>query len=143
MVLTKNRSLSGGPRAGVVPLFGRYLVAGLGSFAADFSVFTLLTHGASLDPLISHLLSRPLGGLTCFYLNRTWTFRSSGPIAAQLVRFWAVFGASLALTEGLLALFCKGIGIPAVAAKALAEAIAVAFNFLALWHWTFAWRSEA
>ena len=139
MVLTRERVPSDGPWTmfQMAPAFVRYLVAGLGSFVTDFSVFTLLAVPAGVDPLIAHLVSRPLGGLTCFYLNRTWTFRSSGPVPIQMARFWCVFGVSLALTEGLLALFCKGIGLPPVPGKALAEGIALTLNFLALKHWTF------
>jgi len=144
MVLTKQRAHSHSPWAffRMVPVFPRYLLAGLGSFLADFSVFGLLTGAAGVDPLIAHLVSRPLGGVTCFYLNRTWTFRSTGPVSIQLVRFWCVFGVSLALTEGLLAVFCKWMGLPPIPGKGLAEAIALVFNFLALKHWTFGWSQE-
>lgn len=120
-----------------IPPFFRYLVVGLASFATDFSIYAGLTGPARLDPLVAHLVSRPVGGLVCFALNRAWTFRASGAVVPQLARFWGVFGASLALTEGLLAVFSRGIGLPPVPAKALAEGIAVVFNFLALKHWTF------
>ncbi len=124
------------------PLFVRYLAAGLGSLVTDFSVFTLLTGVAGLDPLIAHLVSRPLGGLACFFLNRSWTFRSSGRVGGQLLRFACVFGVSLLLTEALLALFCRGFELAPLPGKALAEALVVLFNFIALKHWTFRWRRE-
>lgn len=120
-----------------IPAFPRYLLVGLASFATDFSIYASLTGAFGVDPLIAHLVSRPLGGLTCFFLNRAWTFRAGGYVVPQLARFWVVFGASLLLTEGLLALFYRGVGLPAIPAKALAEGIAVVFNFLALKHWTF------
>lgn len=118
-------------------LFARYLAVGLASFGVDVSAFAALVSGAGMDPLVAHLVSRPLGGLTCFVLHRAFTFGATGPVARQLTRFACVFGASLALTEGLLALFTRGIGMPAVAGKVLAEGIAVLFNFLALRHFTF------
>lgn len=119
------------------PLLFAYLLAGLGSVTTDFSVFTLLCGAFDATPLGAHLVSRPLGGLACFLLNRRFTFRSAGPLAPEFVRFWCVFGASLALTSGLIALFCGALGLPPLPGKALAEALAVVFNFLALSHWTF------
>ncbi len=120
-----------------IPPFLRYLMVGVASFATDFSVYGALTGAARVDPLIAHLVSRPLGALTCFFLNRAWTFRAAGRVVPQLAKFWVVFGASLALTEGLLALFHRGAGLPPIPAKGLAEGIAVVFNFLALKHFAF------
>lgn len=119
------------------PIFARYLVAGTGSFVADFSVFAVLTGRMALAPLAAHAISRPLGGLACFFLNRTYTFRSTGPLAGEFARFWCVFGASLVLTSGLIALLCGLVGLPPLAGKGLAETIAVAFNFLALGRFAF------
>ncbi len=128
-------SLAAAPVA--LPPFARYLVAGLGAFAVDFSVFAALTGGARIDPLIAHLASRPLGGIACLVLNRWWTFGSTGRVASDFARFACVFGASLALTEGLLALFLAAVGLPALVGKALAEGLVVGFNFLALRHFAF------
>ncbi len=118
--------------------FPRYCAAGVLSAAVDFSVYKALIALAHMDPVAAHaFISRPLGGITCFTLNRAWTFRSRGSIPPQFLRFWCVFGVSLLLTAGLLALFAKGLGMWPVPAKALAEALAFVFNFLALKHWTF------
>jgi putative flippase GtrA len=119
--------------------FARYLLAGVASFTVDFSLYTLLATALGADPLLANAISRPVGGLTCFFINRSWTFNAAGrnPFPLQILRFWCVFGASLLLTEGLIALFCKGWGLSAVPGKALAETIAVGFNFMALKYWTF------
>jgi len=116
----------------------RYLLAGTVSFAVDFSVFATLSR-LGVDPLIVNLLSRPLGGLTCFLVNRMWTFRATGrgPAALQFTKFCCVFGISLVLSEGLVALFVRGFGISPTPAKAVAEALVLVFNFLSLKHWTF------
>lgn len=119
--------------------FGRYLAVGVLSAAADFSVFSLLTRQRKLHPLASHSISRPLGGLVCFFLNKYWTFSQGekGALAGQFVRFWCVFAMSLGISTVLLWLFLKLFpSIPEIA-KACAEAIVVAFNFLCLKYWTF------
>ena len=130
------------PPARRYPLLAVYLLAGLGSLVTDFSVFTLLTETTDMSPVGAHVISRPLGAVTCFLLNRRFTFRSAGPLAPEFVRFWCVFGVSLALTSGLIALLCGPFDLEPVPGKALAEAIVVVFNFLALKHWTFR-RSHA
>ncbi len=117
--------------------FARYLVCGLGSFATDFSIFALLTRSGGIDPLVAHLVSRPLGALTCYLLNRRFTFRSTDPIPGELLRFVAVFFASLLLTEGLLAIFCKVLRLDPLVGKVLAETAAVLFNFTAFRQWAF------
>jgi putative flippase GtrA len=121
-----------------IPLI-TYLLLGTCSFAVDFSVYFGLAIGEGLDPLIANLVSRPMGGMTCFLLNRRFTFRAidASPLKVQMIRFWCVWGLSMALTEGLLALFVKGLHFSPGPGKALAEAIALLFNFLALKHWTF------
>jgi putative flippase GtrA len=116
---------------------GRYLISGVCSAGVDFLLFSVLVVWR-IDPLIAHLVSRPTGGVTCFFLNRYWTFRArEGAFSGQFVRFWCVFAMSLLLTEGLLALFLRGLGLPPLAGKALAEAIAIGFNFTTLKLWTF------
>jgi putative flippase GtrA len=119
--------------------FVRYSLAGCGSLVVDFSVFALLTMAFHVEAVRSHMVSRPLGGLTCYLLNRHFTFQAVGRGSAhqQFVRFWCVFFFSLGLTAGLLALFVKALGMPDLLGKALAEGIAFVFNFLALKHWTF------
>lgn len=120
-----------------LPVFARYLLAGVGSFVADFAAFLALTAGAHVDPLLAHLVSRPLGGVTSYCLNRRWTFGSTRRVAPEFARFACVFGASLALTEALLALFCRGLGLRPGLGKVLAELTALSVNFLALRHWAF------
>ncbi len=121
------------------PEFLRYLLVGLASFAADYSVFLLLLDVFRLDEIPSHWISRPIGGVVCFLTNRRWTFHAGdrGSVRAQFVRFWCVWGMSFALTTGLLALFSKVVGLPPEAAKLLAEGLAIIFNFLCLRFWTF------
>jgi putative flippase GtrA len=126
-----------------VPTFVRYLSSGVASFVTDFSIYSLLAVLGGVDPLIAHVISRPLGGVTCYVANRTWTFRSTGRVPGEFARFWCVFLASLVLTEGLLALFCKILTFGPIAGKVLAEALAIVFNYFALKHWTFRERSKA
>ena len=117
--------------------FLRYGAAGIGSFVVDLAVFVALVEGGGTDPLWAHAVSRPLGGVACWWLNRRFTFRSTGRVPGELLRFAVVFGVSFALTEGLLALFCRGLALAPLVGKLLAEGIAFLFNFFALRRFTY------
>lgn len=121
----------------------RYSLAGLGSLAVDGLAFAALVHGAGFGPVAAHAVSRPLGGITCWWLNRRFTFRSRGAVPGELLRFIAVFAASFALSAGLLALLCGPAALPPLAGKALAEGLVFLFNFFALKHFTYRGKPHA
>jgi putative flippase GtrA len=116
-----------------------YGAAGVVAALVDLSVFSGLTVTRVLDPLVANLISRTLGGCTCFFLNKVITFRQGlrHRLAAQMTRFWGVFGLSLALSELLLAFLIRGAGLPDVPAKLLTEACLFFLNFALLRSWAF------
>jgi putative flippase GtrA len=122
-----------------VRYFVKYSLAGVVSAAVDIGTYTLLTLGNEEHPLTANLVSRSLGGLVCFYLNKYWTFGNKGRShdLIQFGRFWIIFGVSLGLSEALLWLIYDVIGMTAVPSKLLVEGILVLFNFAALRHWAF------
>jgi len=117
----------------------RYATVGLGAAVTDLSLYALLTHGLGVHPLIANLISRPIGGMVSFTLNKVWTFRARGraPLPVQLTRFWCVFGASYALSEGLLFLLHSLAHLGPMPAKIAAEALVGVFNFTMQRQWTF------
>src|SRR5688572_2765965 len=68
----------------------RYLLAGIVPLSVDFSICTVLHDLAGAHALIANIASRPLGGVTCFLVNRYWTFRAAGRGGAgfQFTKFW-------------------------------------------------------
>ena len=109
----------------------------------DGLAFVALVHAAGFGPIAAHGVSRPLGGLACWWLNRCFTFRSTGAVPGELLRFVAVFVCSFALSAGMLALFCGPAALPTLAGKALAEGLTFLFNFFALKHFTFRGKPHA
>ena len=89
--------------------------------------------------LHTNCISRPLGGLVCFYANKHWTFGNRGRhrTSTQFIRFWCVFLMSLGLSEALIWLAHDVLEVGPRASKLSAEAICVAFNYLCLRLWTF------
>ena len=119
--------------------FSIYLIVGLIAATVDFGVYYLLATRLDIEPLIVNLVSRPLGGLVCFYLNKRWTFRNRGSksLSAQQIRFWCVFLMSLGLTEVLIGFFHHVLRFHEMVAKLASEAVAVIFNYVCLKFWTF------
>lgn len=119
-----------------------YGLVGLASLATDFLIYNLMLWGladfeTTKASLIAHGVSRPIGGLVCFYLNKIWTFqsRNRGSTRVQLVRFWCIFGMSTVLTGFLIWLSVSTLG-PRFA-KLAAEGVAVIFNYLTMRFWAF------
>ncbi len=120
--------------------FALYLLVAPASMLADLSVYWgLISIFDGFDPVLAHLVSRPVGGLVCFFLNKHVTFRNAGKASAtrQMAKFWVVFGTSYLLSTGLLAFFVHVLSFGDFYAKLSAEAICVLFNYASLRFWTF------
>jgi len=127
-------------RRSTLASFAFYLLVAPASMVADLSVYwSLISVSDGLDPVLAHLVSRPVGGLVCFFLNKHVTFLNMGRTSAarQMAKFWVVFGASYLLSTGLLALFVRVLNMDDLPAKLTAEATCVLFNYLSLRFWTF------
>ncbi|NNF06387.1 MAG: GtrA family protein, partial [Candidatus Eisenbacteria bacterium] len=78
------------------------------------------------------------GGLACFLVNRRFTFPpGKGAVALQFSRFWVVFFVSMLLSELLLGVFHRGLGLDSLTGKLLSEGMLLVFNFLGLRHWVY------
>ena len=109
-----------------------YGAAGLVAAAVDFSAFWLLTSGCSLDPLIANLISRTLGGCTCFILNKVWTFEDRSRGGEAMLRGLAfAFAAAISLGIATGAIWLAAKALPAIVAKVLADLCAFAWTYAA------------
>jgi putative flippase GtrA len=117
----------------------RYYTVGACAAASDFSIYLILARAVGLSPLVANLVSRPVGGLVGFVLNRLWTFRRRRSLGAgtQFARFWLVWAVSFCLSESLVAVFYNLLGLGVLSTKICAEAIAGVLTFLLQRHWTF------
>jgi putative flippase GtrA len=117
--------------------FIRYAIVGLSGYVVSISVFAALYHLAGASYWLA-----ATGAFCCalannFLWNRYWTFRaSSGHIGFQAGRFIvvnvAVFLFSLVVLRALI-----GLGIPAVAAQAIAVLAAAPPNYVGHRLWSF------
>ena len=119
--------------------FLRYGAVGALAACLDLTVFFLLSVWLNVWYLFAHSVSRGLGGMVNFTLNRAWTFGHRGPAGRwpDLRRFAIVYLFSYCGSSGLLSFFHEVVQLGPVSAKLVAEGTMFIFNFLALRAWAF------
>ena len=85
--------------------FVKFGVVGASGFVVNFVLFTLLqrvvpNHAAPLEYNIIYSVAFLSGGVSNYFLNRAWTFRSTGHVGKEGLSFMAV--SVLALIVGLM-----------------------------------------
>jgi putative flippase GtrA len=85
--------------------FIKFGIVGASGFAVNFVVFTFLQsldhgHAATGHYMVIYSIAFLTGGVSNYFLNRAWTFRSSGHVATEGISFLTV--SVLALIVGLI-----------------------------------------
>ncbi len=85
--------------------FVKFGIVGASGFIVNLIVFSLLQHATPLDQQKAHFtlnysVSFMSGGVSNYFLNRMWTFRSSGHAVVQGLQFIGV--SLIALVVGLI-----------------------------------------
>ena len=85
--------------------FVKFGIVGLSGFVVNLVVFTLLqrvvpSHARPLEYNIIYSISFLAGGVSNYYFNRVWTFRSTGHAVREGAQFLTV--SAIALAVGLL-----------------------------------------
>ena len=85
--------------------FAKFGIVGASGFLVNLVVFTFLQrvvpdHARSLQYNVIYSLSFLAGGVSNYYFNRIWTFRSTGHAVREGAQFLAV--SSVALVAGLI-----------------------------------------
>ena len=120
----------------------RYVCVGGSSFCGEYLIFTLLN--LSVGSRIFYPLGITVTGLFiantvsyfiafwyCFFLNRIWTFRSSGNVFKQLGLYILLFVVNMILSNILIHFMSFRLGIAAQIGKILATFIVSLWNFFA------------
>ena len=74
---------------------------------------------------------------TNYYLNRRWTFRSSGPVATELSKFLAVSLLAYGVNLGIFTLAHTGLDLRGNLSQLIAIACVMPVNFVANKLWSF------
>jgi putative flippase GtrA len=78
--------------------FVKFGIVGASGFIVNFVAFTLLQRGTTLPIWMDFSLGFMLGGVSNYFLNRIWTFRSTGHAGKEGAQF--LFVSFLALLVG-------------------------------------------
>jgi putative flippase GtrA len=89
MTMTSIKSIA--QRRGVRQ-FVKFAVVGLSGFLVNFAVFTILqkfvpNHDRPLQYTLLYSIAFLTGGVSNYYLNRIWTFRSTGHAVREGAQF--------------------------------------------------------
>lgn len=115
----------------------KFCVVGASGYLINLAVFSLLVAVAGVPYLIAAILSFLVAVSNNYLWNRQWTFRRQrGHLVFQGLRFLTVSTLALGANLGLLALYIH-LGLPKVAAQAIAILTVTPFSFLANKLWSF------
>ena len=121
--------------------FVKFGIVGASGFIVNLVIFTLLQHATPLDQQKAHYtlnysISFLSGGVSNYFLNRLWTFRSSGHAFVQGLQFLCV--SFIALAVGLIVShFIAPIWGPGHKTWFLATVSGIVVNFFVNKYWTF------
>lgn len=110
----------------------RYLAVGVAVFLLDLGVFSALLALAPPFYLVANLAAKAAGAAAGFVLHKRFTFswRQGDGWLRQLTSYAGVALLSAGLSTGLLGLLADGAGLPPLAAKLGADAVAIATAFV-------------
>jgi dolichol-phosphate mannosyltransferase len=115
----------------------KFCVVGASGYLLNLAVFTLLVAVADVPYLLAAIVAFLIAVTNNYAWNRSWTFRRQrGHLAFQGLRFLTVSTLALGANLGLLALYIH-LGVPKVAAQAIAILTVTPFSFLANKLWSF------
>ena len=115
----------------------KFSVVGASGYVVNLAVFTALVLGADLDYRVAAVCSFLVAVTNNYTWNRLWTFHGErGHVGYQGARFF--FVALLALAANLVALeVLIALGLPEIAAQAIAIVLVTPINFVGNKLWTF------
>jgi len=95
--------------------FVKFGIVGASGFIVNLVIFTLLqrvvpNHSAPLQYNVIYSVAFFAGGVSNYYLNRIWTFRSSGDAVKEGAQFLTVSAVALAVGLGVSALVSPWLG---------------------------------
>jgi putative flippase GtrA len=117
----------------------RFCAVGASGYAVNLAVFWICVELAGLHYLLAATLAFVVAVSNNFWWNRHWTFKArSGAARFQAPRFFAVSILAFLVAAAVLELLVSVVGLPEVAAQAIAIVVATPLNFIGNKMWSFA-----
>lgn len=114
-----------------------YTLVGAFVFLLDLTAYWIFIRYFDHWFLYAHFISRTIGGVSCFVLNRYVTFRSvdSRGFWEDLLRFCMLYAASFVLSSILVYLAVRAAHMGPIPGKVVAECTVFLFNYTVMKYW--------
>lgn len=140
-LLTTVRSPRQGLEKPVVRQFAKFSLVGTANTVTSFAVYLLATRIAQMDPLVANALAFLIAVSISFLLNKHWTFRDRGRrYLSQYIQFFSVSIVGFGISETVLFVLHKLLGLHDILAYLVAVAGGLLWNFNVNRTWTFSRR---
>ena len=117
--------------------FIKFSLVGLINTGVYFAVYYLLLY-LKVHHLAANIVAYFAGSINGYLLSKFWVFRDAGATVKQsLVKFYVVYGSSLLLSTGLVALFVDGLGISEKIAPIITICFTTPYNYFLQRLWAF------
>jgi dolichol-phosphate mannosyltransferase len=81
--------------------FVKFGIVGVSGFIVNFVIFTLLQKLTPVPLLVDNSIGFMAGGVSNYFLNRAWTFRSTGHAGKEGAQFLTVSAIALGVSDGV------------------------------------------
>jgi putative flippase GtrA len=114
------------------------VIVNLAVFNATLLVWRLVAgHSSTGAEYLGNLLGFVISVLTNYYLNRRWTFRSTGAVGRELPKFFTVSVAAYLVNLGVFTLARHGLHLGDNISQLVAIACVMPINFVLNKLWSF------
>lgn len=108
----------------------KFLTIGFLSFGTEFAILFVLTEYAKLWYIISNSAAFLISFWLNFYLNRQWSFKSSGRLNKQLTLYSMLFCINLLISSILMYTFTNVLGLNYLVSKVFVTGTIFLWNFV-------------
>jgi putative flippase GtrA len=118
-----------------------YCFFGFCTFLVSMATFALCNRALGMDALIANIISWIFAVLFAFFTNRKWVFDGDANTAkglwGQMLSFFGGRLFTLAVEEGILALFVTLLGFDELIVKLVAQVVVIVLNYFISKFWVF------
>jgi putative flippase GtrA len=118
-------------------LLAKYATAGFVGAVIDFSILFILTDFVGLHYLVSASISFIIAATVNYWINRHWTFESTGQRRKQLPVFFTIAILGLLINNNIIFVSVEKFEMHYLLGKLLAAVIVTSWNFVGNKYLTF------
>lgn len=109
----------------------KYLITGFTAFGIEYSLYVILYKWVGLYYILASVIVYALVFWFSFFVNRIWSFKSTGDVKKQLFQYGLLFFFNLVVANiFLMQLLTDVIGLSPLISPFLKMAFVVCWNFL-------------